>query len=128
MAKSQADAIREILRENPGALPAATAKLLRGKGYRKCQPGTVSSVKCQMRRVGEIPSDSKDAPRSGAPKVARSPKKFDKVSLSAITATKSFVDQAGGVDKARKILDDISEMGGVQKAKATLEAIAILTG
>jgi len=126
--KVQADAIREILRQNPDAKPEATAKLLRGKGYRNCKAGTVSSVKYQMRRSGEIPGgDGEEKPRAGGPTKPRQKREIDKVSLKGIIAAKKFVDDAGGIDQAKKMIAAIESIGGTHRAQAMLQTLAVLT-
>lgn len=94
---NKSKAIREYLKANPNDGPTAVCAALAKKGI-KVTPPQVSNVKSiDAKKSGVKPMKRKRGP---APKSSSS----EKVSLSALVETSTFIDKVGGVGAAKELI------------------------
>ncbi|GAA4443009.1 hypothetical protein [Bremerella cremea] len=90
---SKADAIRKHLTENPGVSPAVTAEALVKAGYKDVTPQYVSTIKSMDKRKA-----GKTIPRGP-------------LTSDDLLATKKFVQQFGGMERAKLAIDTLGTLG-----------------
>ena len=109
-------AIQRYLKRRPDAKPREIVAALAKKGI-EVTPATVSTIKNQMKNkglLGAAPTATKTARkttsrrgrRPGRPKASAAAG----TTLEMLKQAKSLAETAGGVDKAKKLLDALAEL------------------
>ena len=99
---NKTQAIKDYLTAHPHEGPKAVAEALTAKGL-DVTAGYVSTIKSNMKMKGSEPGK-----RSAS--FARSPASGDSVSLDSLIKAKKLVEELGGVDDARRILDALARL------------------
>ncbi len=106
-------AIQRYLKRKPEAKPREVVAALAKKGM-QVTPATVSTIKNQMKNKGMLPAAGGAAKAKRATASARRgrPRKAAaaNATLDMLKQAKSLAETAGGVDKAKKLLDALAEL------------------
>ena len=106
-------AIQRYLKRHPDAKPREIVAALTKKGI-EVTPATVSTIKSQMKNKGLLggaaasakPKAGRRGRRPGRPKSGAAAG----ATLEMLKQAKSLAETAGGVDKAKKLLDALAEL------------------
>ncbi len=109
-------AIQRYLKRKPDAKPREIVAALAKKGI-QVTPATVSTIKNQMKNKGLLPAAGGTAKPKRATASARRGRKPGRprqaeanTTLDMLKQAKSLAESAGGVDKAKKLLDALAEL------------------
>jgi len=97
---TKTQAVRDALKKFPNEAPKEIAAKLTARGT-SVTPGYVSTIKSGLKKENKPVRTKKTGETEGT---------NDRVSVSSLINAKAFVEVAGGVDKARQVLDVLAKL------------------
>lgn len=101
---NKSDAIRDCLKNSSDKSPSKISKMLEEKGI-KVTPTYVSVVKSKM-----YSSKPKTSKPNKARKSKAKAKNNAKANLESLISAKSFIDKAGSIENAKKLIDVVNKI------------------
>jgi len=103
---NKTQAVKDYLKEHPGALPVAVSEALRAQGV-DVDPKYVSNIKFKLgikkRRKKAVAKDEEATPAAAAVST-------DMISVAALQKAKKLIQELGGVQQAKQALTALGQL------------------
>ena len=124
---NKTQAVKDYLKEHPGATSSEIATALTKKGI-TITANYVSNIKSSLNKVSKTKKAAKKsaAPVEAAPAVEEKPtKNGGTITLEQVKKVAQTVKAMGGLQRMTEMLEVIKETGGVKKFKDLAEAMSV---
>ena len=124
---SKTQAVRDYLKDHPGALSSEIAAALDKQGI-KITPGYAANIKVALGKTQAINDAAKKqaVTKTAAPATVDKPaKNGDTITLTQVKLVAATIKTLGGYERLSEVLAVIKELGGVKKFKDLAEAMSV---
>jgi hypothetical protein len=121
---SKTQAVRDYLKDHPGAMSGEIAAALNKQGI-TITPDHVATIKTKENRAAKKAAKKPVAAVEAAPAVVEKPTNGGTITLEQIKKVAHTIKTLGGLQRVGEVLSLIKELGGVKKFKDLAEAMTV---
>jgi hypothetical protein len=123
---NKTQAVREYLKDHPGAMSGEIATALTKQGI-KITPSHVATIKTKENRSRTAKKAAKKpaAAPVATPAVVEKPTNGGTITLEQVKKVAHTIQMIGGFQRVAEVLDVIKELGGVKKFRDLAEAMSV---
>lgn len=107
---TRSDMIREYLKNSKDKSPSKISQMLEKEKGIKVSPTYVSVVKSKLNKPQKAKAKKTNARTKNVVRSKRGLKKNAQTNLENLISAKAFIEKAGGIDNAKKLIDVVNKI------------------